>query len=131
MRVMKGMTADDLFSFKRRATAPAEPEESLGPEKAALWGVRELTIGFGAVLLLFLLFSLAIVAPVTADTDEDSPETLAAGAIAMVLWNASMVFVVYRLARRSGGHWRNLGFHAPGPGADGQARSIGSLLGFI
>ena len=123
--------ADDFrFSFERHGTAEIGPSSD-GPKEAALWGVKELVIGFCAVLILFFLLAAAIVLPVTALTDEDAPETLAAEAVTVTLWDASMVLIVYRLVRKSGGLWRNLGLRAPRLRADGQTRSIGSFFGFV
>jgi len=126
------MTADDVrFSFERRGAAEMAPSGGGGPREAALWGVKELVIGSCGVLLLFFLLATAIILPVIAATDEDAPETLAAEAVTVALWDVSMVLIVYYLVRKVGGRWRNLGLRPPRPNADGRPRSIGSLFGFI
>lgn len=129
---LSGMRANDFrSSFERRATPPIEPLESGGPREAAIWGARELVVGFCGVLILFFLLAAVIILPVTAATDEESPETLAAQALAVALWDASMVMVVYYLIRKAGGRWRNLGLHSPRPRESGEPWTRGSLLGFI
>lgn len=79
----------------------------------ATWGPRQLVIGVVVVVLLFLLFSAAIAGPPILIAGEDSWESLLGQAVASVVWEASMIYVVYRIVRSRRAGWRELGFRRP------------------
>ena len=76
----------------------------------ATWRPSDLWIGVGAFVILFLVISAIFLLPFAEDVDDRSPGFLAASGLATLSWQASVVFVVYLLARRRGSGWAQLGF---------------------
>ena len=72
----------------------------------ATWTIIDIAIGFAVALVAIFLLSAAIVFPFA---DDESPEALLAAAIVQSIWYGVIIFSVYRLARRKGGSWRELG----------------------
>ena len=85
-------------------------------EVKAPWGVRDMVIGTGAVLIVFFILAAAIIYPVSQRYGEDSQEALLASGVTVALWDIGMIVIVYFLVRRHGAGWRELGFRPPGPG---------------
>src|SRR5688572_10518174 len=111
---------------------PGDAPPSLStPAGNALWSLRDLGIGFLAVVSLYLLVSSAIVFPALAFYDEESPEVLAAGVTATLLWNACTVLFIFWFVRRRGGSWRNLGFVPPRLGGTGRDVNWPRLAVFV
>ena len=98
------MTASD-FDFQGPAPSP--------PTSGVTWGIRDLSVGLGLVLLLFFVLLAAIVWPVAAIYGIDSSETLLAQAALTAIWDGGMVLIVYRIVRSKGANWSDLGLRLP------------------
>jgi membrane protease YdiL (CAAX protease family) len=92
--------------FPRLDEPPPEPPR-------ALWGVREMAICVGFVLVALFLITSIIVGPFLAAYGEDAPETLTANAVANLVWNASMIVAVLWFVRRAGANRGDLGLRLP------------------
>jgi membrane protease YdiL (CAAX protease family) len=103
--------------------------ERRGPGSGVTWGITDLVVGFVAVFVFFFLLAIVIVLPVQAATSEEAPETLAAQAVAVAVWDAVMVLIVYYLVRRRGAAWPALGLKSPLPRENGTQRTVGGIAG--
>ena len=92
---------------------PATSESVSGVPSYATWTIRDIVVGAVLVLVLFFLLGLLIVLPFGAAFGEEAPETLTAQMLSVIVWDAAIVFVLYRLALRSRGAWWRLGLRAP------------------
>jgi len=97
-----------------------------GVSERATWQAGDLVRGVGAALLLFFFVTFAIAGPFLAAYGEDSGEFALGQALAVSVFDASIVFVAYRLARGRGAGWRELGLQPP----TGRWRG-GRLLGLV
>lgn len=80
----------------------------------ATWGVRDLVIGGVAVILLLAaVVALAGLVIEVLDYEERSSGRLAVEALSSAVWELAVAFTIYRLVRRKGGDWRNLGLVWP------------------
>jgi membrane protease YdiL (CAAX protease family) len=95
------------------------------------WGIREIVIGIGLVLLLFAVFAVAIAFPVIQIYGEDSLEVLAVQVLTALLWDIGIIIVVFSLVRRKGGSARDLGLRRPQRGLRDLANPVPGLIGLI
>ena len=77
------------------------------------WGRREIGIGIVAALIAVAILAFTIVYPVVAAYGENSVGSLAAQAIASMLWEGGLVLIVYRLVKSKAAGWRQLGLRKP------------------
>ncbi len=91
---------DDFAAGNRRPS---------GVATYATWTIKDIAIGFAVALVAIFLLSAALVFPFAEAYGDESPEALLAAAIVQSIWYGIIVFSVYRLARRKGGSWRELG----------------------
>jgi membrane protease YdiL (CAAX protease family) len=78
------------------------------------WGTGDIVIGGLAVLGLLAVFvTIAGALILAAGFAAESAEGRFAQVLASVAWDASIVAVVFQLARRKGSGWRDLGLRAP------------------
>ena len=64
-------------------------------------------------VLSIVFFGLSIIFPAVQVFGEDTPGARAFQGLTIVLWDASLVGIVYLLAKRKGGAWANLGWREP------------------
>jgi len=63
-----------------------------------------------------VFFGLSIIFPAVQVFGEDTPGARAFQGLTIVLWDASLVGIVYMLAKRKGGTWASLGWREPWEG---------------
>jgi hypothetical protein len=116
------------------AAPTLEEISSRGVGERATWGTRELLFGVVGALVLFFIAAVAIVGPFQVAYGANSMEALFAQAVAIVLWDLSLIGLVYWLAKRTAGGWRNLGLQPFGEAFGGAGRrdnSPGRVAGLI
>ena len=79
----------------------------------ATWTIRDIVIGVVLAVLSIVFFGLSIIFPAVQVFGEDTPGARAFQGLTIVLWDASLVGIVYLLAKRKGGAWANLGWRQP------------------
>lgn len=110
------MTASDFDHF---GAAPMPPSTGVN------WSIKDMVIGTVLVLLLYFILGSVIVYPAASAYGENSAQSLLAQAATVMLWDAGMVAIVFRIVKRKGGSWPDLGLRVPSFG------SLGRLLGII
>jgi membrane protease YdiL (CAAX protease family) len=105
-----------MTSYPEREDLPRETGAApQGIVAGVTWGVREIVIGGLLILgLLFVLLSIAVLAIEIAGYDTASAEGLTVQILVTSLpWDIAIVLVVYRIVKRRGAGWRELGLRHP------------------
>lgn len=85
-----------------------------GPRPAWVpWTPVDALKGVVGALILFAAVSFLVIGPVALISGEDSNATLFTETSAIILWDALAVLLIYRLVRRAGGTWQDLGLRMP------------------
>jgi membrane protease YdiL (CAAX protease family) len=80
----------------------------------AVWSTRDIVLGVVLAVVSAILLQLLFLAPVlAAGYDEEDAVTLGAAVTSSLVWNGFLVLLVYRMVKRRGGSWANLGWRAP------------------
>src|SRR5688572_25721121 len=82
----------------------------------ATWSIRDIVLAIILAVLSIVFFGLSIILPAVEVFGEDTPGARAFQGLTIVIWDASLVAIVYLLAKRKGGAWANLGWREPWQG---------------
>jgi membrane protease YdiL (CAAX protease family) len=104
------------------AGAPTSVKETLRlPRGVAIgrrpvWSNREIIAGIVLAVMSILLLGVAIIVPAIEVFGEETSGARAFQGLTIIVWDASLIGIVYFLARRKGGTWTNLGWRQPWQG---------------
>jgi membrane protease YdiL (CAAX protease family) len=79
----------------------------------ASWSIGDIFIAIGMALSSFFVVAGALILPVASKYGEKSTEALAVQSLAVILWDLSLVAIVYWRARKHAGTWADLGLRGP------------------
>jgi len=82
----------------------------------ATWSIRDIILAIVLAVLSIVFFGLSIILPAVQVFGEDTSGARAFQGLTIAIWDASLVGIVYLLARRKGGTWANLGWREPWEG---------------
>jgi membrane protease YdiL (CAAX protease family) len=102
--------------------APTSVKETLRLQRGQaigqrpVWTTRDIIIGIVLAVVSIVFFGLTIIVPALEVFGEDTPGARAFQGLTIIIWDASLVGIVYLLARRKGGTLTNLGWRKPWEG---------------
>jgi membrane protease YdiL (CAAX protease family) len=103
---------------------PTSVREALGMRRGdgtgerATWRIRDIVIAIVLAVISIVLLGVAVIVPALEVFGEDTPGARAFQGLTIVIWDASLVGIVYWLAKRKGGAWANLGWRKPWEGEE-------------
>jgi membrane protease YdiL (CAAX protease family) len=80
------------------------------------WSIRDIVVGLLLAIAAVIFLQVVFIAPaIAAGYDDEDSLVLGLALVSTLVWNGLLVLLVYRLVKRRGGDWPNIGWGPPWP----------------